>query len=145
MLIKSVYDNQHDILRSIIELHCPGGFEVDVTYSIGAFYRDISEPKYKFDLEPSSENVIPADSGSIPLDVCSVNSVIFDPPFLTYIKKKDNESIMGKRFSGYWTYGELEDHYQRSIKEAYRILRRRGIFVVLKDEGGVNEKQSRGI
>ena len=45
--------------------------------------------------------------------------VMFDPPFLTYIKSaRDHNSIMAKRYGGYWKYEELADHYKKTIKEA---------------------------
>jgi hypothetical protein len=37
---------------------------------------------------------------------------------------------MAKRFSGYWRYDELADHYQQTAKEAGRIIKKKGIFVV---------------
>jgi hypothetical protein len=36
---------------------------------------------------------------------------------------------MSKRFGGYWTYPELEEHYKLSLNCFSRVLRRKGILV----------------
>ena len=36
---------------------------------------------------------------------------------------------MSKRFGGYYTYQELEFHYQNTLKEVYRVLKPKGVFV----------------
>mgnify|MGYP003345886251 CR=1 FL=1 len=103
-VIKSVYDNQDDIINGIIQLHCPDGIECDVTYGNGMFYKNLSEPKYKFDIDPQCDGVIQASSNDLPLEDNSINSIMFDPPFLTYIKagREGNGSmIMSNRFAGY--------------------------------------------
>jgi len=37
--------------------------------------------------------------------------------------------VMAKRFGGYWRYDELEAHYRGTLREAARVLRRKGIVV----------------
>lgn len=132
-IIKSVSDNQDEIINNIITLHCPNGIECDITYGNGSFYKEIPEPKYKFDIDPQCDGVINACSTNISLDNNSVNSIMFDPPFLTYIKngREGNGSmIMSNRFSGYWKYEELVEHYKMTISEAYRVLNKNGIFIM---------------
>lgn len=129
--VKSFSMNQRHILEWIIKLHCPGGFELDMTYGNGRFYKGIDEPKYKFDIDPQQEGVVKASSECLPVDDESISSAVFDPPFITYVKKgREHNSIMASRFGGYYTYAELEDHYIHSISEAHRILKPGGIFVV---------------
>lgn len=132
-VIKSVSDNQDEILQGIIALHCPHGFECDVTYGNGVFYKNISQPKYKFDIDPQMEDVVEASSHNLPLESNTINSIMFDPPFLTYIKEGregNSNMIMSNRFSGYWSYDQLSDHYRATISEASRLLKKKGIFVV---------------
>lgn len=133
MVIKSVYDNQDDIINSIIELHCPDGIECDVTYGNGGFYKNINEPKYKFDIDPQCDGVIQASSVELPLEEKSINSVMFDPPFLTYVRqgREGNGSmIMSNRFAGYWSYDDLVQHYFFTIQETSRVLKKNGILIV---------------
>lgn len=130
-IVKSVYDNQKDILNAIEKLHCPEGFQCDVTYGNGAFYKHRKEPEFKFDLDPQQDNVIEACSMDLPIEAGVMDNVVFDPPFLTYIKKgREHNSIMGKRFSGYWRYEELAHHYNETAREAYRVLKKGGVFIV---------------
>ncbi len=131
-LIRSVSFDQDEILSAIMSLHCKEGFDCDVTYGNGAFWKNLPQPKLKFDIDPQNEDVLQSSSGMLPLGTNSIKSIIFDPPFLTYVRsgRKGNGSmIMSKRFSGYWKYDELEDHYRETISEAHRVLKTKGIFV----------------
>lgn len=130
MIIKSIYDNQDEILNAILHLHCKDGFECDLTYANGAFYKNINKPKYKFDIDPQNNETIKSCSTNVPVENSILNNVVFDPPFLTYIKNgRENNSIMGKRFSGYYRYDELEIHYKNTLKETNRILQKNGLLI----------------
>ena len=127
---KSVSYVQHEIIKSIIELHS-GDIECDLTYGNGSFYKDIKEPIYKLDISPQSEGITQSCSTNTSFSDGQLSNLIFDPPFLTYIKQgREHNSIMGKRFSGYWSYDELEKHYIGTIKESSRILKIGGILIV---------------
>ena len=129
--IQSVSYEQDYIIRSIMELCGIDRFDVDMTYGNGGFWKMLSQPKMKFDLDPQTVDTIQANSMALPLGQSCIDSVMFDPPFLTYIKSgREHNSVMGKRFSGYWRYDELEMHYRGTITEAHRILRKGGIFVI---------------
>jgi hypothetical protein len=131
-VVKSVYENQTDILKGIMILYAPNGFECDVTYGNGQFYKEISKPKYCFDLDPQTSNTIEASSTDLPLENESIGNLVFDPPFLTYIRASrggNGSMIMAKRFAGYWRYDELKDHYQKTLIEAQRVLKTNGIMV----------------
>lgn len=133
-VVRSLYFQQDEILQGIRNLYCPNGFQCDVTYGNGGFYKRLPEPKYKFDLEPLSDDVVPASSDNLPLADGSLGNMVFDPPFLTYVKNarshKDGAVVMTKRFGGYWAYSELEDHYRDTLKEASRVLEKKGILVM---------------
>ena len=132
-IIKSISNCQEEILNSIKYLHCPNGFECDITYGKGNFYKNTQKPKHCFDIEPLCDNVIKSDSRLLPLKKASVASVIFDPPFLTYIRKgrEGNGSMaLAKQYGGFWSYEELQDYYRDTISEVYRIIKKKGIFVI---------------
>ena len=132
MTIKSVYDNQRDILDGIKALYCPDGFDADVTYGNGSFYGDAT-PRLKFDIDPQLPCVIQADSRRLPLGDESVSSVVFDPPFLTYVgsgRTGNGDMALARRFSGYWRYDELEEHYTSTFREVRRILKSKGVMVL---------------
>lgn len=129
--IKSYGFDQEEIIRDIMHLRGIERFDADVTYGNGAFYRNLPQPIHKFDIQPLAPDVEEADSGDIPLATGSVQSIMFDPPFLTYVSGgRDHGSIMSKRFGGYWAYSELEEHYRRTIAEAARLISHRGTLVV---------------
>lgn len=133
-VVRSTSSDQHEILANIVSLHCPEGIEMDCTYGNGSFYKKgVAAPKIKTDINALFDDVICADSTALPAKDDSISSLIFDPPFLTYIRagREGNGSmIMAKRFSGYWRYDELEAHYIGTIKEAARVLKKKGVFIV---------------
>ena len=133
-VIKSVYESQDEILHAIKELHCKDGFDCDATYGNGSFWKTIPRPKLCFDIQPQKPEAIEGDSRALPISPKSLNSLVFDPPFLTYVKggrdHKGGNVAMTARFGGYWSYDELEDHYRDSISEAYRVLKPLGHLVV---------------
>ena len=132
-VIKSISYDQLEILENIKTLYLNGeNFQADLTYGNGAFYRKSESPKLCFDIEPLKDHVIEASSTELPLEDKTLSSLVFDPPFLTYVRaaRKGNGSmIMAGRFSGYWAYSELEEHYQQTLKEGSRVLKKKGIMV----------------
>jgi hypothetical protein len=134
MTIKSTSYCQHEIIAAIRTLHCPEGFDCDMTFGNGAFWKDSNNPTYCFDIDPQVDGVVKADSQMLPLNSGEIGSCVFDPPFLTYVKAgrthKNGKVAMTARFGGYWAYSELEEHYIGSISEAYRILRKGGVLTV---------------
>lgn len=131
-VVRSVYFDQTEILRGIMKLHCPDGFDCDMTYGSGNFWKNLPEPRFKFDISPQVAGVEKACSTMLPLNHESISSIVFDPPFLTYIRSGrigNGSMVMAKKYSGYWRYEELEDHYLHSISEAYRVLKKSGILI----------------
>lgn len=132
-VIRSVYEDQDSILNGIIRLYCPDGFECDMTYGNGSFWKNIPRPKYCFDISPQKPEATQADSMMLPLERNSLKNCVFDPPFLTYVKNgrdhNGGSSVMTARFGGYYTYDELEDHYRHTLSEAWRVLIPGGIMV----------------
>lgn len=132
VVLRSVYESQDSILSAIQQLHCPEGFEVDLTFGNGQFWKNLPRPKHCFDVTPLHPGVVQADSRFLPLASGSVQNVVFDPPFLTYVRagREHNAKVkMTSRFGGYYTYGELEKHYQGTVGECYRVLKPRGKMV----------------
>lgn len=138
-LLKSVYSSQNQLLSAIVKLHVPGGFDCDMTYGRGGFWDLVKRPQHCFDIAPTAPHVVQADSRQLPLPSGSVFSVIFDPPFLCYVRGgrslssrgpalRTPDSIMSQRFGGYWAYEELTEHYKATLREAARVLKPKGVF-----------------
>ena len=117
-------------------MHVPSKkIDCDPTYSIGNFYKNtgINAPKYKYDINPQVPEVELGDSRNIPLPDNSIECEMFDPPFLATTGKSLTETkdgnIINKRFGVYPTEKELHQFYIDSLKEAYRILKDKGILI----------------
>ena len=135
-LISSISYDQIEIIENILKLHTKdNAIDCDPTYSKGNFYKNgkIKEPKYKFDINPQTEDIIKADARSLPLDDNSVNCIMFDPPFLATTGKSitanDNNNFINKRFGVFPNEKELHQFYIDSMKEFYRILKDDGILI----------------
>lgn len=129
---RSCTDSQDEILRAIQALHCPEGFECDMTYGNGAFWRNLPRPRLCFDISPQKPESAVGDSRMLPVEPSSLRNVVFDPPVLTYVKngREHNSKVaMTSRFGGYYRYDELEDHYRDTISEAYRVLKPGGKMI----------------
>lgn len=133
-MIKTVSSSQTEILGSILTLRGLERFDVDLTYGNGSFYRgSIPKPEHRFDIDATLADVVCAESSAVPLADASVRSVVYDPPFLTYVRKGrtgNGSMILSRRFAGYWRYDELEADYRATLREAHRILSHRGTLVV---------------
>ena len=129
-LIKSISYSQDEILNWIIKLYCPNGFDLDPTYSKGVFYKNVPEPRLKFDLSPQIDGVQQADCINLPIESDTLQSIVFDPPFVAAIPKGEATGIITTRFGYYRNIQhELWPMYSKAIKEFYRILQSNGILV----------------
>lgn len=132
-MIPSVNYDQHEILRNILSLSGLQCFDADLSYGNGGFYRDMPEPRHRFDIDAALPNLTAVCSSTeTPLQEKSVRSAVFDPPFLTYVRAArhgNGDMVLAKRFGGYWRYDELETHYRGTLREAARILEPKGVLV----------------
>ena len=133
--VTSVSYDQTQILLDILQLHVPEHrIDCDATFSKGGFYKDgrIAMPQYCFDIAPQNKLVVGADSRHLPLESESIGCMVFDPPFLATKGKslKENEgNIIARRFGVYPNEQSLHQFYVDSLREAYRVLKPRGILI----------------
>lgn len=131
-VVRSVYDTNEEILAAIMRLHCPDGFECDMTFGNGCFWKNLPRPRLCYDITPLHEGVVKACSTLLPLPPGSLANCVFDPPFLTYVRngrEHNGKVAMTSRFGGYYRYEELEEHYRDTISEAYRVLKPGGKMI----------------
>jgi len=130
-MIKSVSTLQSEIIKNIIELHCPQGIGLDCTYSKGNFYKNtgIDEPLEKFDLYPQTDDTLEANANDLPHLDSTVESIMFDPPFLAGYTKEKPSGIMGKRFHGFRYVKDLWGWYEECLIEFHRVLQSKGILI----------------
>lgn len=132
-LIKSIAETNDEVIRSIMNLHNIERFDLDCTYSIGYFWRNLPDPIHKTDLLPKTSDVLEASSDNLPFSDNSMSNIMFDPPFViagkSYKNNDDGSSIIAKRFEGFENFNDLKKLYYGTIKESYRILKEKGILV----------------
>ena len=134
-MVKSISFDEQEIIQGILKLHCEYPIELDATYSKGNFYKKgIEAPKYKYDLEPQSPDVVQANAEHLPLADECINTIMFDPPFLATKGKSllinNDSNKLNKRFGVYPTEKELFSFYKKALKEFYRLLNNKGILIV---------------
>lgn len=132
-MIKSISFDEQEILRSILQLHCKTDIQLDATYSKGNFYKKgIPQPIYKYDINPI-EGVEYGDCRNIPLPDDSIDTAIFDPPFLATTGKslteENNSNKINKRFGVYKSEPELYAMYYTAMREYYRVLKHGGTLI----------------
>lgn len=139
--IKSVYNTNDEVIKSIMDLYGIEQFDLDCTYSTGNFWKNLPQPKIKSDLFPKNDTIIEASSENLPFDDGSMKSIMYDPPFViagkSYRDNKDGSSIIAKRYEGYETYSHLMKNYYNTLKELYRICEKDG-YVVFKCQDTVS-------
>ena len=120
-VVRTAYTDERELLNDILWLYNGGdGVDLDPCYSIGRFWQGLPQPKFKFDLRPQLAEVGRASSDNLPIENESINSVMFDPPFL--VLPDGYKAAMVERFTSYQTLDELQSHYTNSLKEFYRIM-----------------------
>lgn len=127
-IIKTTSCNQEEIIKNIIKLYCPKGIELDPTYSKGNFYKNIKKPKYKHDIKPQTKDVLFGDCRKLSYNNESIESIMFDPPFIAG-KSLKSEGIIRNRFSSFKDMKECWEFYYYSLIEFYRILKNKGILI----------------
>jgi hypothetical protein len=139
--VKSVYNSNYEVIKNIMALYKIEQFELDCTYSKGLFWKNLPLPKIKTDLVPITEDTIQANSENLPFDDSTINSIMYDPPFIisgkSYKENKEGSSVIAKRFDGYVTYEKLTSNYYNTLQELYRVCVPNGI-VVMKTQDTVS-------
>ena len=130
-MLTNFSESQHEVLRSVLQLYMGGArtFDVDLTYGSGGFYKKgMPRPRLCFDQRPRFDFVEQVNSAEshARLGACSVDSIVYDPP---YLHAPGKDSIMGQRFGGYKNYKERDEDYKATMESAHISLRRGGIFV----------------
>ena len=129
----SVFDKDRDVLIALSEIHLNGKwYDLDCTYSKGVFYKELDRPRMASDLFPTQDFVMEDDSTVLKMQTDnSLNSIVFDPPFLFRDRKSDNNDKMCKRFSYFKTFGHLMKMYRDSLSQFHRVLKKGG-FIFFK-------------
>lgn len=127
---KSVFDDEQELLKALIELHSPWGIECDPMYFKGNFYKDgIESPAHRYDINPQAVGVEKADARYLPINDDTFNSMILDPPFLFGIHGKAKEYYSSRTHTIFKDFSELEECYLGILTEAKRVLNSKGVLI----------------
>ena len=124
----SVFESDSEILKAINDIFLKGKwYDLDCTFSKGVFYKDIPEPRQKSDLIPQFDDVIQDDSTQLNhFENESLDSIVFDPPFLFRKRKSQNADQISARFSYFNSFEELKEMYYKSLDSIYKKLNKGG-------------------
>lgn len=127
---KSVFDNEQDLLISLIDIHNNDEMvELDPMFFKGNFYKDgLDEPKLFFDINPQYQSCPKGDARNLPLESNSISSMILDPPFMFGGHGKQDK-FYSSVTHGFMSWKELQQLYKDILKEAYRLLKKQGILI----------------
>lgn len=156
-LIFSAYvGNNSDIFPKVLKLHVEAGARIaDVTYGKGVFWKNIDTDKYQ--LFPS-DIADGTDCRNLPYEDGSFDVVVFDPPYMEGFYRKGKTVKAGdgthNTFRDHYSNGDetpkpngakwhaaVLEIYNEGSKEAHRVLRDKGIFIVkCQDEVSANRQ-----
>ena len=149
-LIFSAYTaNNADVFSLILDLYVSSGSKVaDVTYGQGAFWKNVD--KNKFELYPSDlKNGI--DCRKLPYENETYDCVVLDPPYMH--TPGGTAHVNHQNFENYYQNNSIKneekkyheavlDLYFKASKEASRILKIKGVFIVkCQDEVCANKQR----
>jgi hypothetical protein len=144
-----------EVFEQIADLHIPpGSIVADVTWGKGVFWQRI--PKDRYVLRPSDIQT-GVDCRDLPYDNESLDCLVLDPPYMEGLFRRSKDHLAGAgnyaAFRDHYSNGEetnggpkyhaaVIDLYFRAGREAYRVLREGGIFIVkCQDEVSANQQR----
>lgn len=145
-----------NVFPEILKLHVPKGSVVaDVTYGKGVFWSKVQKSDYVLKATDIQTGV---DCRKLPYEEGSIGCVVLDPPYMEGLFRRDTDHLAGHgthaAFRKYYSNGEATqtpgpkwhdavlDLYYKAGKEALRVLKENGIFIVkCQDEVSANRQR----
>ena len=155
MLVSAHVGGNADIFPRILELHVPKGSKVaDITWGQGVFWKKVPVENYEV---VGSDLKTGVDCRKLPYKDEEFDSVVFDPPYMEGFFRKAEGHLGGSgthsAFRKAYSNGEateeggpkwhaaVVDLYVKGGREAARVLRKNGIFIVkCQDEVSANRQ-----
>lgn len=127
-----------DLFPDILALYVLEGSHVlDMTYGKGVFWKDIDKSKYTLALNDIKEGLgnMTEDFRCMSFDNEVFDAVILDPPYMhsskyKSIKKSIDAGYRNNTSDGAGSMESVHSLYTNGIKEARRLLKNKGIFIV---------------
>lgn len=149
-LVFSAYHNTNDtIFPNILSLYAaPKSTVADITFGKGVFWKNVDTRRYRLLATDLKDGV---DCRKLPYKSASVDCVVFDPPYMhtpggsAHIGHQNYEDYYRNNGTSHSTkkYHEaVLDLYFETAREAYRVLKDGGFFIVkCQDEVCANRQR----
>jgi hypothetical protein len=132
----SVFETDKEALKALSDIHLRGKwYDLDCTYSKGVFWENAERPKFVSDLNPQFDYCLQDDATKLNnFSDSSLDSIVFDPPFLFRDRVAVNHDKMCARFTYFKSFAELIDMYRSSLVCFYNKLKPKGyVFFKCQD------------
>jgi tRNA G10 N-methylase Trm11 len=161
-----------ELFRDIMAVHVAHGLTVaDVTYGKGTFWQLVPPGKYplllsdidaKVDRDPVHDAPVASgiDCRALPYAIDSTDALVLDPPYMEGLHRPSRDHLAGSGThsafrhhysngsASIWATGEPRWHdavtklYVEAGREAYRVLKPNGVFIVkCQDEVSANKQR----
>ena len=143
VVLSAHHSGNADVFPRILWLHVPEGSTIaDVTYGGGVFWRNVPKGKYHVKATDIADGV---DCRSLPYPDRSMDCVVLDPPYMEGFYRRKNGQKAGSgthaAFREFYANGDespdgpkwhqaVADLYFKAGREAFRVLRNRGVLIV---------------
>lgn len=147
--------NNDDVFPKVLELHVPIGSTIaDVTWGKGVFWKKVDPEMYTLlptDIQSGT------DCRSLPYDAGSIDCVVLDPPYMEGLFRREESHLAGSgthaAFRNHYSNGQATTGgpkwhdavlhlYIEAGREAFRVLRKHGVFIVkCQDEVSANTQR----
>lgn len=156
VLLSAHVSGNADVFPAILELHVPDKAVIaDVTYGKGTFWRNVDPARYE--VRPSDIQT-GVDCRKLPYEPDSLDCLVLDPPYMEGLFRKSKDSLAGSgshsAFRDHYSNGEstnghgpkyhdaVLDLYFKAGREAHRVLKPNGVFIVkCQDEVSANRQR----
>ena len=149
LILSAHVDGNENVFPHILELHVPKrAIIADVTWGKGVFWKNIPQTDYHV---LGTDIATGVDCRSLPYENEFLDCVVLDPPYMEGFYRKQNSQKAGSRthsaFSQAYSNGDeinadtnntgtkkwhaaVTDMYFKAGREAYRVLKKKGVLIV---------------
>lgn len=149
LVFSSYQTDNAELFPKVLRLHVPrGSLVADVTWGKGVFWKNVDPGEYQvFSSDAICNALFRADCRALPYRSDSLDCVVLDPPYMESLLRETEEHRGGvgthvsfrQAYQGGVTvtgeqpkkwHAAVLDLYFKAGKEAYRVLRMGGTFIV---------------
>lgn len=149
LVMSAHVDGNENVFPQVLELHVKKGSKIaDVTWGKGVFWKKVPKEDYEV---LGTDIAMGVDCRNLPYENESLDCVVLDPPYMEGFYRKESSHKAGSgthsSFSDAYSNGNeknddtnntgtkkwhaaVTDMYFKASEEAYRVLKKKGVFIV---------------